>query len=166
MRSIVFDTNMFDELARPSHSIFPFDVRATAIRSLITNIDDTKQRIVIPTPVMAEVLSAQDRSVKDSYLTLHRDSFFTIAPLDEPAAAEAANITRRIRPLGTITQNRANNGRQEVKVDILIIAIALVNGARVIYSTDPHFKTIAERANLNIEVKNKDDILREYLKTH
>ena len=162
MKSIVFDTNMFDELALGSHHKSPFDMKASAMACFIDHIDQTKQRIVVPTPVMAEILSAQGSSAKNYYLDLEKESAFILAPLDEVAAAEAASITRQIR-LSNITQGRERNGRQEVKVDIFIIAIALVHGAKVIYSTDPDFKTIVDVAGLSIVVRNKEDILRYFI---
>ena len=61
-----------------------------------------------------------------------------------------------------LPQEQRWNGKQRIKVDIQIIAIACVQNVEVIYSNDQHFKTIVEQAEVDIRVENVDDILRKY----
>ena len=154
MISIALDTNMIDELAKADFS--NMDPRLAAF---IEDIDRLKFRVIIPTPVISEVHSADNEFLKQTLIDW--DSAFTVANFDAAAAMVAADITKKLKSKA-LPQKQRWNGKQRIKVDIQIIAIACVQNVEVIYSNDEHFKTIVEQAEVDIRVQNVDDILRKY----
>lgn len=145
---------MIDELSKADFA--NMDPRLAAF---IGDIDRLKFRVVIPTPVISEVHSADKEFLAQTLID--RDSTFTVADFDAAAAMVAADITKKLKSKA-LPQEQRWNGKQRIKVDIQIIAIACVQNVEVIYSNDQHFKTIVEQAEVDIRVENVDDILRKY----
>ncbi len=65
-------------------------------------------------------------------------SIFRIEPFDDKAAVELADIELEIRARGEKRGSLPEADWQKVKFDRQIVAIAKSNGARCIYSDDPH----------------------------
>ena len=90
MISIALDTNMIDELSKADFA--NMDPRLAAF---IGDIDRLKFRVVIPTPVISEVHSADKEFLAQTLID--RDSTFTVADFDAAAAMVAADITKKLK---------------------------------------------------------------------
>lgn len=106
------------------------------IELLCETLQRDGETIIIPTPALAEVLVRAGTAAPEWLQILSTSRFFRIVPFDERAAIEFAVAQANRRG------NRAV-GRQKAKFDDQIVAIAVVEGATVIYSDDEHIKTLA-----------------------
>lgn len=148
---VVFDTSVLTLAFDPSANA-PTDPSTGELLSdpqarmdhLIKTLSKSKERILIPTPVLSEYL-VRAGADKDKRLEEFTSSkVFVVAPFDLRAAVECAAIEeagpRRNRML-TESESKA-----KVKFDRQIIAIAIVRGATAIYTGD---KKLAATARLN-----------------
>jgi hypothetical protein len=148
---VVFDTSVltlaFDPSARsptdPATGKLLSEPQAR-IDYLIKTLSQSKQRVMIPTPVLSEYLVRAGVD-KDKRLEEFTNSkVFVVAPFDMRAAVECAAIEdagpRRNRSL-TDDETKA-----KIKFDRQILAIAMVRGAATIYTGDV---SLAAKARLN-----------------
>ena len=136
---VVFDTSILllvlDPNAKP-----PADPatgapvpRATArIEYLVDRLDHDREKIIVPTPVLSELL------------------VFRIASFDQKAAIEAALAHRDALRRGGLRIDTANPDapRTKIKFDWQIVAIASAEGARAVYSDDEDVIGYAKQAGL------------------
>lgn len=117
------------------------------INLLIQTLQAAKERILIPTPVLAEVLVQSGPSGIQYVQRLQRSSVFEIAGFDMRAAVELAEMTRQ-----AIATGEKKLGEQapwqKIKLDRQIVAIARVAGARVLYTDDGPLGRFAQRHKL------------------
>ena len=111
------------------------------IAYLVEQLRESRSRILIPTPVLAEFLTFASADYLDE---INSSAHFEVAPFDQRAAIEAGSAMRRARfgPGGKKLGLDAT--WQKVKIDWQIGAIAKVGGAAILYTTDTDFNTIAE----------------------
>jgi predicted nucleic acid-binding protein len=104
---------------------------------LVETIDQNRDRIIVPTPALSELLvGAKDAAPK--YLdTINRSRYFRIEPFGERAAVEAAAMTRDAISRGAKLGPAIESSWAKVKFDRQIVAIGRVAGAHAIYSQDP-----------------------------
>ena len=151
---VVFDTTtLLVVLAPPNKVAVIVDGKPIAdarerVDHLIATLAEGKTKIVIPTPALSEALVSMDKSSAEKVVrTLDRAAAFKIAPFDTTAALEAALMTQTAKSAGD-KRGGATGDWQKVKVDRQIVAIAKVNGARVIYSNDGDVAALAASAGL------------------
>lgn len=119
---------------------------AERINHLISNLSASKQRILIPTPVLAEYL-VEGGPDKDKRVQIFANSrVFSVAAFDQRAAIECAMIedgdSRKKKPRKlTPTETKA-----KVKFDRQVIAVAKAHRAHTIYTGDTK---LADRASEN-----------------
>jgi predicted nucleic acid-binding protein len=108
----------------------------------IAFLDAQKKQVMVPAPALFEYLigSKNDHIRNDERSVIARR--FRVPPLDIPSAQLAAQLqdsdnVRVLRQAGQVDKER-------LKIDTLIIAIAIVNSAEKIVSNDGNFKTIAQ----------------------
>jgi rRNA-processing protein FCF1 len=114
------------------------------INHLISTLSASKQRILIPTPVLAEYL-VEGGPDKDKRLQIFGNSrVFSVAAFDQRAAIECAMIEdgdskkgRKLTP---------NETKAKVKFDRQVIAVAKAHRAHSVYTGDV---TLAKRASEN-----------------
>jgi rRNA-processing protein FCF1 len=148
---VVFDTS-FLALAFDSGYDAPLDPATgeplthcvKRINHLINNLSASKQRILVPTPVLAEYL-VEGGPDKDKRLQIFVTSrVFSVAAFDQRAAIECAMIedsdSKKKKKL-TPTETKA-----KVKFDRQVIAVAKAHRAHSIYTGD---RTLAQRASEN-----------------
>lgn len=116
---------------------------------MINNLSDAKEKVVIPTPALSEVLVHADQAVGEYLDKLHRSSAFRIVPFDERAAIELAVITREAIAKGQFRIG-TDATRATLKFDRQILAIARVEDQTTIYSDDGQMGTLG--AQMGIEV--------------
>lgn len=103
---------------------------------LVAEIDKNRERIIVPTPALAELLVGAGDAASAYLDAISRSRFFRVEPFGERAAIEAAALTREAIKRGDKLSPAVASGWQKVKFDRQIVAIAKVAGASVIYSQD------------------------------
>lgn len=146
---IVFDTSVlvlaFDDTAgapKDPATGLVLEKCKERITHLIDALSSSKERILIPTPVIAEYLvrGGEDKDKRAAELINSR--VFTIAPFDIKAAIECALLESGRTP----KRDDDVATKAQVKYDRQIVAIAKAHGARVIYTGD---ERLAKCANSN-----------------
>jgi len=152
---VVFDATMLLLLLRPN-SGRPFDSDgapiaqvAERIAYLIQRLDKARNRIVIPTPALSEVLVRAGSAAPQIVETLGRSALFKIMPFDSLAAIEAALMTRAAIDAGD-KRGGLEATWAKVKFDRQIVAIAKVARATEIYSDDNDVRTLATAEDITV----------------
>lgn len=111
---------------------------------LIQTLEEDRERVIIPTPALAEYLSHAGNAASELLDVLRKQSIFELAPFDQRAAVECAVAINRDKTAGD-KRGGANATWAKVKFDRQIVAIAKVNRASVIYTDDDDIRRIAPR---------------------
>ena len=138
----VFDAGFISLLLAPSAPA-PIDPKTSKpveriqqrVEELVSQLDEQGEKVLLPTPALSEflVLAADDGP---QYLTeINRSSVFKVVDFDQRAAVEAAILTRSAKDKGD-KKGGSTSPWDKIKFDRQIVAIAKVNGADAIYSTD------------------------------
>lgn len=113
--------------------------RIDRTRRYIRSLVKTNERIMVPTPALAEYLQAFDDQDRQRQLEVLERGFF-IASFNLPAAYLAAGLARK----ASGAERLADVSRQALKTDIQIIATAVVNGASHIVTDERrHFESLS-----------------------
>lgn len=159
---IVFDASVLLLLLAPE-ALPPSDPRTgqpverckERLDHLIATFERQRQKVIIPTPVLSEILVHAGEAGPAYLDVLGSSARFKIVPFDTRAAVELAALTRE-----AIDQGDKRSGSTapwaKIKFDRQIIAIARVEGAAAIYSDDAELARLAHR--LGIEVVGVADI--------
>ncbi|SDW18426.1 Predicted nucleic acid-binding protein, contains PIN domain [Hydrobacter penzbergensis] len=120
-------------------------------RKLIRWLSDKEYRLLLPTPMLAEILSAvpkEDR-IKVSSLI---DKKFIVAPFDVPAANKCAELLHNSFKNPELIQYKNDHAipKQKMKYDCMIAAICIVRKVECIYSEDGD---LSKFANGELQVK-------------
>ena len=123
---------------------------AERIEYLIKNLTTNREKIIIPTPVLSEVLVHAGDALRPYLETLNGQAAFRIAPFDQKAAIEAALATNDAIKRGGHRVDAANPDatKTKIKFDRQIVAIAKAEGAHAVYSDDDDVHNYAARADL------------------
>lgn len=115
----------------------PIDKTRERIEHLLQELQDSGERIIIPTPALSEALVGATGRIDELIAVLTSSYKLKTAPFDELAAIEVAVMTDKenARSSGLSTETKA-----KVKYDRQIIAIAKVNQADAIYSDDSQLR--------------------------
>ena len=119
------------------------------IEGLVAKLQKAKETILVPTPVLSEVLVHADKAGPGYLQILHCTARLRIVPFGERAAVELAVMTRAALEKGDLRAGTSAT-RAKLKFDRQIIAIARVEGEKTIYSDDSDVKTLAEGAELTV----------------
>jgi len=145
-----FDTTLLHLLLNPYTGI-PLDPTTSQpisdpklrIEYLIAVLQKDREKIVIPTPVVAEILSVIGPEAKEYFDIINRSRLFEEAPFDMRCAIELALLNR------TVFRKADNQNHlgpyQKVKFDRQIIAVFKVSGVDQVYSDD---NGVAARAKM------------------
>lgn len=150
---VAFDNNVLCLLLHPEADIpndpaigKPIDRAQDRMAYLVEQLREAEARILIPTPALSEFLTFASAD----YLTVINESaHFEVAPFDQRAAIEAALALRKAIKAGGKNLGLVGSW-QKVKTDRQIVAIAKVNGAETIYSTDRDIHRLAAEAGLKV----------------
>jgi predicted nucleic acid-binding protein len=153
---IVFDSSVLVLLLDPDASA-PKDKKTgqpvtrakERIEFLINQLTKNKTQIVIPTPVISELLIRAGSAGPKYLYELNSTACFKIADFDQRAAIEAAAAHREAIVSG---DKREGTGAiwAKVKFDRQIVAIAKVAGASVIYSDDEDIQKLGRRSAISV----------------
>lgn len=138
--------------------------RIPAVAHFIKRLQEAKQTVLVPAPVLCEFLAkiAPERHPQ-VLAALARE--FRIAPLDARSASLAAVLWQEYRQSGEPVPSEEEGSRTLIKVDCQIVAIAISNQADCIYSYDPHLVKIAGKRICVREVPTVDEQLSLFEKT-
>ena len=156
---VVFDSSML-LLALDPKARAPLDPKTSApveragerVDYLIERLAGDRAAIVIPTPVLSEVMVRADGAAEGYLAHLNRERVFRIAPFDQKAAIEAALSIRDSLGRGSIRVDSTDPvaTRAKIKFDRQIVAIAKAEGAEVIYSDDSDIHAYSVAANIQV----------------
>jgi len=152
---VLFDTTVFSLYLDPSAKS-PVNRAADRVTKLIHDVASRRDVIVIPTPVLSEVLAVSDHDKIQSILDrLDRVACFRFADFGRRAAVENAMIEKLSKT--KLKHAKASLGnRQKLKVDRQIVAIAKVEGVNLIYSDDRDVQQIGMM--FDVQVKGLADV--------
>lgn len=104
-------------------------------KAYLAGLDPAIDRILVPSPVIAELLvPIADQEQRSALVLREIGSTMVVGQLNLPAAVLAARITRRNRNAARASGSPAT--RQELRVDALVLGVALANGCRAIVTDD------------------------------
>ena len=119
------------------------------IDHLITQLENEKTKILIPTPVLSEILVRAGKAGPEYLAKLSTSAAFRIVPFDIRAAVEVAAMTQK-----AIERGDKRGGSVEpwakIKYDRQIVAIGKVERVTTIYSDDRHVRTLAAEASIAV----------------
>jgi predicted nucleic acid-binding protein len=161
---IVLDTTALSALFIPGVSLcrkgttIPIKHAKERLEALIERIIQARDPIIIPTPVLSELLvKIPPEKVTPLLDQLKSSIWFRLEAFDSAAAIELG-----LRIAGALAAGDKREGLPletpwaKVKFDRQIVAIAIVSGATEIISEDPDVKTIGER--WGVKVSSVEDL--------
>jgi hypothetical protein len=150
MAACVFDTTFMllltDGLALAPPSPQFTDQRAASdhardrLTFLLETLDDERAQIIIPTPVLTELLASARSDVSATLGVLNGLARIRMESFGQLAAIECAEMLRRMV--------RGSGPKAKVKFDHQIVAIAKVVRATTVYSDDHDVKALCGREGL------------------
>ena len=150
---VVFDTTVLllflDPDAMDPATDAPVDRCKDRIGHLISVLEKRKDKILIPTPVLSEILVRAGDAGPEYLDILNMAACFRIAPFDQRAAVEVAAMTREAIDEGD-KKGGSESTWAKVKFDCQIAAIAKVESAATIYSDDGNLARFARKAGLTV----------------
>ncbi|MGQ0430502.1 MAG: type II toxin-antitoxin system VapC family toxin [Gammaproteobacteria bacterium] len=149
---VLVDTSVLIYLAYPNASA-PLDPKthkpvthcAERIEGLIEQLDKSDTELVIPTPVLSELLIRAHNRQAEILAAVSQGKSVQLAPFDEMAAVENAALRRR----GLSTAARSDT-KKEVSFDLQILAIARVTGCEVVLTDDEDLRKRCETAGIKV----------------
>lgn len=153
---VVFDTSFLllalDPSAKPPldpSTQEPLSQVPERMDFLIQSLSSDGETIVIPTPVLSEILVHAGDAIQTFLDAINSDSVFRVADFDQRAAIEAALATKSaiLRGGRRIDSGVAATGAK-IKFDRQIVAIAMVENAHTIYSDDSDIAKYASHASI------------------
>jgi predicted nucleic acid-binding protein len=137
---VVFDTTFLSQLlyekSRPplDHSTKqPIERAKERIEYLIEKLNEGRQKIIIPTPVLTELLAVSNNP-QELLERISSSRWFEIYPFDQKAAIECAEFIRAAKK--PHEKKEFPSTWAKAKFDYQIIAAAIVVGADTIYTDD------------------------------
>lgn len=121
----------------------PLEYAKERIDYLIKTLEEDGTTIVIPTPVLSEVLVRAGKAGADYIHILNGSAKFRIAPFDTRAAIEVASMARSAMRSGN-KKGGSSSTYAKIKYDRQIVAIAKTENATIIYSDDKGLRTLAQ----------------------
>jgi hypothetical protein len=150
---VLFDAGFLSILYRPSSPVpndpgsrQPPTLAKERIEHLIDTLSDDNEKILIPTPALAELLIAMGKGGSQAIAKLHGEAALRIVEFDERAAIELASMSETIP--GEKKRKTQAGTWAKVKFDRQIVAIAKVNRVRAVYSTDSEVLSLARKHGL------------------
>ena len=172
---VAFDTSvlllLIEPTAKPPNDPAtgsPVERAAERIAHLVSVLSSERTKIIVPTPVISELLVHAGGAMNQYLDTLNGQASFRIANFDQKAAIEAAiAMSDAIRRGGIrIDASDSNTTRGKVKFDRQIVAIAKAEGASAVYSDDGDVVKYAQQAGLKAYRTADLDLPPEDPQTH
>jgi predicted nucleic acid-binding protein len=150
---VLIDATMLLLLLRPGTPV-PGDRNGVAptrpkdrVDYLVNRLETDGAKILIPSPVLSEVLVRAGAATSDIVDKLNKYAVFEICPFETLAAIEVAEMARQ--ELGRKRPDR-NMTFAKIKYDRQIVAIAKVRRVTAIYSDDRDIAALAKQAKIPV----------------
>lgn len=139
------------------------------VRARLTHLLETatkdKQRILIPTPALAEFLVRTDAATAEWLSDLEKKSAVDVCAFDRRAAFECAFIERGAHQKGD-KKHGSESAYQKVKFDRQIVAIAKSRNARLVISDDDSLRRVALSVGLQVSKIEELEVPTSALQTN
>jgi hypothetical protein len=153
---VAFDNTILSVLPFPDAVVHegkvprPVDRARDRVNALIQEVADSGEQVLVPTPALAEVLATPDCDVDEVLSTLRASAYIRIGDFDQRAAVELAFRLRAAVASGDLREGQKTT-KTKMKFDRQIVAIALTNGARILYSDDEGVRRFGEGSGLKVK---------------
>jgi hypothetical protein len=154
---IALDTNSLSLLFIPGATVSrigataPIKLAKERLDALVERIANAKDQILIPTPVLSELMvKINPEQINGLLVQLNGSVWFRIESFDAAAAVEVGIRTSMAIAAGDKREGLTDAPWTKVKFDRQIVAIAMMAQASELISDDPHVKTIGERWGLKV----------------
>jgi predicted nucleic acid-binding protein len=151
-----FDSTMLSTLLNPDASVpsdpetgKPVDCPKERVEGLVVKLSKAKEKIIIPAPVAAEILTVIGPTNTEYLSIINRSSVFEVIPFDAKAAVELAFLNRDV--FGTRDKKSKAQPYQKVKVDRQILAICKVAHCDTLYTDDKSLIGCAQLCGITTE---------------
>lgn len=144
--AVVFDSTFLVALLDPK--VKGSGTSNVRLEYLVKTIDDAREKIIVPTPALSEVLIGAEDAAPVYLDILNKSRYFKIVPFGERAAVEAAAAHREAKAKGN--KKDGSDTWAKLKFDRQIIAITKVEGATAIYSDDKDIARYAARDEVEV----------------
>jgi predicted nucleic acid-binding protein len=145
---VVFDANFLMIALRPNIPA-SVDSAKERIAHLLDELQRTGERIVVPTPVLTELLVRAEKAASVYLDELQKSSRFKLAPFGARAAVEVAAVIS-----SAITRGNKKDGSAgtwaKVNYDRQIAAIGKVEGCHTIYTDDEDLGKFAAKMGMKV----------------
>lgn len=118
---------------------------AERVAELCRQLLEQREAIIVPAPVVAEVLSAASLAADAVQSAIDRLFGLRVEPFDLKAAIELARLTRDVLVDRDVAEKEP---RQKVKVDWQILAVLAVHGVHTLYTDDRAMARRAQACNM------------------
>ncbi|MGE4064994.1 MAG: hypothetical protein AB7E79_16640 [Rhodospirillaceae bacterium] len=115
------------------------------VQQFVSELHGRRERILIPTPALAEFLQIATEEGPNIYARLERSAAFKIEAFDSRAAIELAIITAKAKAGGDVRAGSIAS-MAKIKFDRQIVAICKVHRVRALFTSDKNLTAFA-RAN-------------------
>jgi len=153
---VVFDTTvllpvLWSGVPVPNHPQTgqPVERFHDRINYLVRLLEQEHTKIIIPTPVLSEILVRAGTAGPEYLAQINAESVFRTVAFDERAAVEVAAMTKNAIDAGD-KRGGVDATWNKIKYDRQIVAIAKVEGAVALYSDDLGVRTFGKRAGLTV----------------
>jgi hypothetical protein len=146
---VAFDSTFLTFLFIPN-SPCEIDRAKERIDYLIGSLQGSGERIVIPSPALAELLVGVGHSRGKILQELTHSPKFLIAPFGTKEALELALLAESVRKLSGKKKGESGGTWAKVKFDWQIVTIAKAQSVSSIYSEDPDIKKLASLAGITV----------------
>lgn len=121
----------------------PVERCAERVNYLIADLARKREKLIVPTPVLAEALVKAGQAAPSYLRILDSNRAIRLADFNVLAAVEASvmiagEFASADRPVG-------GDARVKMKFDVMIAAIAKVSGASTIYTDDPGIERLGRQ---------------------
>lgn len=127
----------------------PFADAKDRVEALLELLHEKQEVVLVPTPVISEVLVHAGGAGPSYPKTLGDTSRFRVAPFDQRAAVELAEMTRQAIAQGDLRAG-TDATRAQLRFDRQILAIARVQGETDIYTDDGNMRKFAENEGFRV----------------
>lgn len=154
--SLLFNPNAKPPIDKTTKQ--PLEHFKERVNYLIQTLNKDKTQIIIPSPVLCEILVPVTVGQKETIDTLSR-SPFKILGFDQRASIECSIMLRKyLSEAKNKKESKANFNKQKVKFDHQIFSIGLVEQVEAIYSDDGDIKLLGKLFNIPVIGSHELDI--------
>lgn len=136
-----FDTTALSLFINPN-ARGPTPDSAARVVHLIDTLTKRRVTILVPTPVLGELLVPVASEAVPEYMKRLSTPPFRLAPFDGRAAVVWADLQTRLRATGD-KRGGVKGDWQRIKVDQQIVALLIAEGVEEIYTADSDLKAFA-----------------------